>query len=330
MIFIFVSLGIIFIFIYYFLSKNTELNDFIKDSNSVKQKIKSEENDLREQLQKTYSQKLSLDSKVKELRSEKDQLSDTIKEYNEQIQKLNQTLTINIKSQEELSKMAYKSYCEILDKKYDETDKEYESAISTLKEKYNVTLKEQTEAIHSLSQEIEELKKTRQSIIEAARKEKIIQENSENYCLKLTDEDMADIAKLDSIKKSLNKPRILSMLIWQTWFQKPLKTLSANILGSKEVTGVYKITNILTNECYIGQAVDVAKRWAEHAKCGLGIDTPAGNKLYAAMKEYGLWSFSWELLEECPKNQLNEKEAFYISMYQAVLYGYNSSKGLTK
>jgi group I intron endonuclease len=120
------------------------------------------------------------------------------------------------------------------------------------------------------------------------------------------------------------------MLIWQTWFQKPLKTLSANILGTKDVTGIYKITNVLTNECYIGQAVNVRERWAEHAKCGLGIDTPAGNKLYAAMKEYGLWSFSWELLEECPRAQLNEKEAFYISMYQADSYGLNSNKGLTK
>lgn len=48
------------------------------------------------------------------------------------------------------------------------------------------------------------------------------------------------------------------------------------------------------------------------------------------MKEYGLWSFSWELLEECPRAQLNEKEAFYISMYQSDLYGYNSNKGIDK
>lgn len=65
------------------------------------------------------------------------------------------------------------------------------------------------------------------------------------------------------------------MLIWQTWFQKPLKALAANILGTSTVTGIYKITNIITGECYIGQAADIAARWSEHAKCGLGIDTPA-------------------------------------------------------
>ena len=61
-----------------------------------------------------------------------------------------------------------------------------------------------------------------------------------------------------------------------------------NILGTAVVCGIYKITNQKTNMCYIGQAADVAKRWKDHAKCGLGIDTPANNKLYKAMQEDGL------------------------------------------
>ena len=117
------------------------------------------------------------------------------------------------------------------------------------------------------------------------------------------------------------------MLVWQYYFQKPLKSLWANILGGKEVTGIYKITNQVTSEVYIGQAVNIQKRWSEHAKCGLGIDTPAGNKLYAAMKKYGLDVFSWEVLEECKSELLNEKERKYIELYDSVNYGYNSQKG---
>lgn len=61
------------------------------------------------------------------------------------------------------------------------------------------------------------------------------------------------------------------------------------ILKSTEIkTGIYKITNLLTGDCYIGQAIDINKRWKEHCKCGLGIDTPLGNKLYKAMMDYGL------------------------------------------
>ena len=120
------------------------------------------------------------------------------------------------------------------------------------------------------------------------------------------------------------------MLIWQTFFQKNMTTLCNNVLGTKTVTGIYKITNLNTNMCYIGQAVDVASRWKEHAKCGLGIDPPAGNKLYAAMIEEGIWNFSWELLESCERALLDEKEKYYIGVYQASEFGYNSNKGNSK
>ena len=95
----------------------------------------------------------------------------------------------------------------------------------------------------------------------------------------------------------------------------------------ERICGIYKITNQITGYCYIGQSVDIAERWKQHAKCGLGIDTPIGNKLYASMQKDNIWNFSWELLEECSKDQLDEKEKFYIELYQAYEYGYNSTKG---
>ena len=99
------------------------------------------------------------------------------------------------------------------------------------------------------------------------------------------------------------------------------------MVGAADATGIYKITNIKTKECYIGQAIHIKERWAEHAKCGLGIDTPAGNKLYKAIQEFGLWNFSFEVLEICPQNQLNEKEKYYIDLYSSYDYGYNSTRG---
>ncbi len=95
----------------------------------------------------------------------------------------------------------------------------------------------------------------------------------------------------------------------------------------KDVCGIYKITNMKDDKVYVGQAVDIYKRWCEHCKAGLGIDTPQGNKLYAAMLEDGLENFTFELLEECPREELNRKEAYYISLYNSVQYGYNSIKG---
>ena len=66
----------------------------------------------------------------------------------------------------------------------------------------------------------------------------------------------------------------------------------------------------------------------DHCKAGLGIDTPQGNQLYAAMQEYGLDSFSFELLLECESNQLNEKEKYFIQLYNSDAFGYNMNKGV--
>ena len=48
------------------------------------------------------------------------------------------------------------------------------------------------------------------------------------------------------------------------------------------------------------------------------------------MQEYGMWNFSWELIEQCPREQLNEKEKYYIDLYMTNDFGYNSNKGVGK
>ena len=157
---------------------------------------------------------------------------------------------------------------------------------------------------------------------EQAKKEKI-----NFYKLTISDLDLADVKKLENLKLSLHKPVILSKLIWTQYFQKQMTALCDKVLGKETVCGIYKITNLLTEQCYIGQSLDVAKRWKDHCKCGLGIDASATNKLYNAMQKDGVWNFSFELLEKCSKDLLNEKERFWISMYQSDSFGYNIMKG---
>ena len=237
------------------------------------------------------------------------------------------TIQNAINNQQEMSSNAFKNYCDILEKKYKEVEEEHDMEIEALNTAYsNLQLKLLREA-DEVRSDLDKIKATRAAAIEAARREKDIENNLTFYCLDISDADKIDIAKLEALKPSLNKPRVLSMLIWQTWFQKPLKALSANVVGATDATGIYKITNIKTKECYIGQAIHIKDRWAEHAKCGLGIDTPAGNKLYKAIQEFGLWNFSFEVLEVCPQNQLNEKEKYYIDLYSSYDYGYNSTRG---
>lgn len=184
--------------------------------------------------------------------------------------------------------------------------------------------------IEQKKREAEEITNMMRARVAALQREQNIKENLSDYCLQVSNADLQDIETLEKIKSKLNKPRILCMLIWQTYFQKQLTTLSNKILGSKIVCGIYKITNQLDNQCYIGQSTNIKDRWADHVKCGLGIDTPAGNKLYDAMQRDGVWNFSFELLEECPRASLNEKEKEYIEIYDSYNLGYNSNRGIGK
>ena len=170
----------------------------------------------------------------------------------------------------------------------------------------------------------------RQIAYQSLLKEKEVKENKDNYRLIPSEFDLQDIYTLERIKSTLHKPRTLSMLIWQTFWQPIAKKQFPIILQAKTKTGIYKITNIQTDESYIGQSTDVYKRFCQHCKAGLGIDTPVGNKLYKAMQDYGLQNFTFELICECSKQELNEKQQYFIELYQANLYGYNGNKGINK
>ena len=49
--------------------------------------------------------------------------------------------------------------------------------------------------------------------------------------------------------------------------------------------------------------------------------------IYKAMQEDGIWNFSWELLQTCDRDELDEREKYYIELYQSKEYGYNSTAG---
>ena len=233
-------------------------------------------------------------------------------------------------NQKEMSQKAFENYCQLLEKEYDEKEEEYDRYEDALKTSYSNMQLELLRETNKLEEELNKIKATRAAAIQAQLREKEIKERASFYCLTIKDADLDDIKLLEKIKPQLHAPRILSMLIWSTYFQKPMTALCNNVVGTDTKCGIYKITNQLDNLCYIGQSVNISDRWKQHAKCGLGIDTPANNKLYKAMMEDGLWNFSFEILETCSKEELNEKEKYYIQLYQSYEYGYNLNTGIGK
>ncbi len=238
---------------------------------------------------------------------------------NNDLNNLRNNINTTLNQNKEISDNAFQEYQKTLEVAYNNYELHYDLEIQSL---YN--------QIQEVNQELDKLKATRAAAHEALMKEQEIKDNKDNYRLLPSQADLADARRLEIVKRELNKPRILSMLIWQTYWQPIAKKQFPEILKAKTKCGIYKITNTITDECYIGQSNDIYRRWSDHCKCGLGIDTPPGNKLYKSMQEYGLENFTFELVEECSQSELNEKEKYFIELYQADTFGYNGNKGVTK
>lgn len=90
--------------------------------------------------------------------------------------------------------------------------------------------------------------------------------------------------------------------------------------------GIYKYQNKLDGTIYIGQSDNIEKRYAQHIydttyrpEQGTGIDK--------AMAEIGRENFTFEIIEYCNVDQLDEKECYWIAYYDSFHNGYNRTPG---
>lgn len=94
------------------------------------------------------------------------------------------------------------------------------------------------------------------------------------------------------------------------------------------MVGIYKITNLLNGHSYIGQSVNIEERWKDHKIAATNKnDNSYMYPLYQAIRKYGIENFSFEILEECNYQLLNEKEIYYIQLYNTYNNGYNQTLG---
>lgn len=175
--------------------------------------------------------------------------------------------------------------------------------------------------------EISNLQDSRNALIEAAKREEELKLQTDFYKIQISPNNLDDINLIKSIEKHLNNPEPLYKLIWSVFYQKPVKEMLGRVVGSTKVSGIYKITNLTNQKIYIGQSVDVANRITDHIKAALGIGTISHQKIHDVMHETGLENFSFELVEQCVKSELNAKEKLWIKTYQSDSYGYNQTAG---
>ena len=91
-----------------------------------------------------------------------------------------------------------------------------------------------------------------------------------------------------------------------------------------KISAVYKITNEVTKDFYIGSSKDVEHRWKAH-KCPSTWKKCPNNLLYKDMQKYGRNCFKFEILVEVTPECLKKTEQGYISLMRPTYNNYYSN-----
>ena len=94
----------------------------------------------------------------------------------------------------------------------------------------------------------------------------------------------------------------------------------------EKISGIYKITNTITNDFYIGSSKNIKSRWAHH-KCQSVWNNNPNSQLYQDMQKYGLDKFEFEILAEVEIEKLKETEQEFIEKLQPT-YNNINAKGI--
>ena len=84
------------------------------------------------------------------------------------------------------------------------------------------------------------------------------------------------------------------------------------------MTGIYKITSP-TNKVYIGQSVNIKTRWTRYKN----LECSSQPALYNSLKKHGADNHKFEILLECTKSELDEKERYYQELFDVINNGLN-------
>lgn len=211
--------------------------------------------------------------------------------------------------------------------KYQQTVEDFEKELADIKTAGAAALSEdlvkKQEAIQQAESVLSEMQAKVAAAVQASKRAEEMLTEKNFYRIQLSEIDIDEIEKLRSVEPYLRDKEPLNKVIWKVYYEKPTNDLIGRVIGSGTHTGIYKITNIDSQKCYVGQAANLADRWKQHIKRGVGADAPTRNKLYPAMRELGPENFTFEIVEECERSLLDSREDYWQEYFKAKEFGYS-------
>ena len=272
--------------------------------------LKREQDEARYEIDKLWEERSNIFAHIVEMRTEAEQTAQAF--YDKEMEL----------AQERLDRALERAAA-----KYQEDEEackeEYLRAIQEFAIEFQQSIANQKMEFVELQVTLTDLKDKVATAVEAAKREEEKRTKKDFYRLILSETDLQEIQYLRQVEPFLRDKEALNKVIWKVYYEKPYTDLVGRVIGSSVKTGIYKITNLENQMCYVGQAVNIAERWRQHIKRGIGAEAPTRNKLYPAMLSIGAHNFTFEIIEECDRNLLNEREDYWQDYFKAKEFGYS-------
>ena len=296
----------------------------VKKSKEIKKEQKLTADEIWEKKRKEY------ESEINEIAITKAEL---LENYNKLLEQ-QKSLLKDIKEKETFNNSLFKIREEELNRIIDEKKKEgikridvelekiRQDKLTILNAEYKQFESDQEEIKRKTQIEIEEIinllddyRSQREAVNLAILREKELKEKENFYKIVIPENDQEDIEVLKTIGPRLRNREALNKLIYDVFVKRPLNELIKRVTNGKEISGIYKITYIKTGEAYIGKTTNISTRWQNHIKTACGLEGAARTTFHNRLEQDGIWNYTFEILEEVPKDKLSEREKFYIELY---------------
>ena len=302
---------------------------------SVKQEhdqaIQAENHRLAMQNEDLYRESKKLENNIYQLQLDEQQYKGRLKGLDESLIKAEENAKgaaerfyneALLTAQEKLEQALEKESCN-----YQKAVEDFEAELAEIKAEsalqFSQEMQIKQEQLDQATQALQDMQAKVAAAVEASKRQEEMESQQNFYRIQLSDIDLEEIEKLRAVEPYLRNKEALNKIIWKVFYEKPTTDLIGRVIGNTAQTGIYKITNIDNQKCYVGQAVNLGDRWKQHIKKGLGADPPTRNKLYPAMKSIGPENFTFEVIEICDRSLLDSREDYWQEYFKAKEFGYS-------
>lgn len=284
--------------------------------------------------EQAYAQNQQLIESIKFLEDTKDKLHENVTilegrhiQLTTELSGLQNTIQIVEQQAQEAADLFYNTKMQVaqenLAKSLEEEAQKYQENVASFQVQYDETVAGLMEQYKQLEGNVALMRATNDAAVAAAKRAEELKNQQDYYRIQLSAADLHEIELLREVEPYLRDKEPLNKVIWKCYYEKPTTDMIGRVVGSGVHTGIYKLTEIATGKCYVGQAANIADRWKQHIKRGVGAETPTRNKLYPAMIAAGPENFTFEIVEECDRTLLDEREDFWQDYFKAKEFGYS-------